>query len=208
MKVLDRLPIPENRSSLRFGDRYTTLHRDQVLVWLSISLAGDHEPDEKTARFPALLRHREQLRLLSLRDQQLRNWAGIDPGHLMVLGEIKINGQPVTRRRATVWLYPNVPCSRKMASNRRPFRLGMGKGIAVYSQDASPSGPRLPLLGLPAFLDNDLDLWLDPERRQITAQVRAPGECPCSASSADCDTFERHGPENRKRACKLSSPDA
>ena len=31
MKILDRLPIPEKRSSLRFGDRYTTFHRDQLL---------------------------------------------------------------------------------------------------------------------------------------------------------------------------------
>jgi hypothetical protein len=90
----------------------------------------------------------------------------------MVLGEIKINGQPVTRRRATVWLYPNVPCRQEVASGKPPFRLQMGRGIAVYSQDADFSGPRLPLLGLPAFLDNGLDLWLDPEGRHVTVQTR------------------------------------
>jgi hypothetical protein len=30
----------------------------------------------------------------------------------------------------------------------------------------------LPLLGLPALLHNDLDLWLDPGRRQVTLQTR------------------------------------
>jgi hypothetical protein len=30
----------------------------------------------------------------------------------------------------------------------------------------------LPLLGLPALLDNDLDWWLDPQQRHITVQTR------------------------------------
>jgi hypothetical protein len=34
------------------------------------------------------------------------------------------------------------------------------------------SPPGLPLLGFSAFLGNDLDLWLDPERRHITVQPR------------------------------------
>jgi hypothetical protein len=32
MKILDRLPIPEDRTSLRFGDRYVTIHANQILV--------------------------------------------------------------------------------------------------------------------------------------------------------------------------------
>jgi len=43
----------------------------------------------------------------------------------------------------------------------------------TIAHDAVTAGPRLPLLGLPALLENDLDFWLDPERRQITVQ-------PCS----------------------------
>ena len=48
----------------------------------------------------------------------------------------------------------------------------MARWIAVYTQDDLLPGPRLPLLGLPAFLDNDLDWWLDPQRRQLTVQSR------------------------------------
>ncbi len=48
----------------------------------------------------------------------------------------------------------------------------MSKGIAVYAKDADSPGPRLPLLGLPALLGNDLDFWLDPERRHVTVQSR------------------------------------
>ena len=69
-----------------------------------------------------------------------------------------------------VWLYPNIPGRQDVAGDRRPFRLEMDGGIAVYAPDADPPGPRLPLLGLPALLDNDLDCWLDPERRHVTVQ--------------------------------------
>ena len=39
MKILDRLPIPETPTSLRFGGKYTTVRRDQVLVWMSVHVA-------------------------------------------------------------------------------------------------------------------------------------------------------------------------
>jgi hypothetical protein len=48
----------------------------------------------------------------------------------------------------------------------------LSKGIAVYTPDAVPPGPRLPLLGLPALLDNVLDLWLEPEGRHLTVRSR------------------------------------
>jgi hypothetical protein len=48
----------------------------------------------------------------------------------------------------------------------------MERGIAVHAHDAVRPGPRLPLLGLPALLLNNLDLWLDPEGRHVTVQMR------------------------------------
>ena len=67
---------------------------------------------------------------------------------------------------------PNVPGTQDSGSGRPPFRLRMGDGIAVYPRDAVPPGPRLPLLGLPALLNNDLDFWLDPELRHVSVQTR------------------------------------
>jgi hypothetical protein len=55
---------------------------------------------------------------------------------------------------------------------RRRIRILVSKGIAVHAQDADSPGPRLPLLGLPAFRGNGLDFWLDPERRHVTVQSR------------------------------------
>ena len=183
MKILDRLPIPEDRTSLRFGDRYVTIHANQILVWVSVHLSGVLVPEENIPRFPALLDTGNNFGF-SVQDRHLREWAGIDPGLLELLGDITIEGKVVTRREATVWLHPNVPGRQDAASGRPPFRLKMRKGIAVYIADAVPPGPRLPLLGLPALLENDLDFWLDPERRHVTVQPRTgQGHDPSPLSS-------------------------
>jgi hypothetical protein len=171
MKILDRLPIPLRRASLPLGDKFVTVHRNQILVWVSVHLAGTLEPEGNTPRFPALLDTGNNFGF-SLQDRHLREWAGMDPGLLGVLGDVEINQHIVKCLEATVYMYPNIPGRQEVAVDRPPFRLTMGKGIAVYSQDAVAPGPRLPLLGLPAFLDNDLDCWLDPDQRHITVQSR------------------------------------
>jgi hypothetical protein len=171
MKILNRLPISSERTSLRFANRFTTLHRNQILVWVSIHLAEVLELEESIPRFPALLDTGNNVGF-SVQERHLREWAGIEPSLLGFLGHTKIDGQAVTRRQATVWLYSNISGHQDVDVDRPPFRLDMAKGIAVYAPDAVPPGPRLPLLGLPAFLENDLDLWLDPEQRQVTVQTR------------------------------------
>jgi hypothetical protein len=171
MKILDRLPISKDRTSLRFGGRYVTIRADQILVWMSVHLSGVLVPEENIPRFPALLDTGNNFGF-SVQDRHLRERAGIDPALLADLGVIKIEGQFVTCRAATVWLYPNVPGRQDAAGGRTPFRLEMRQGIAIYTPDAVPPGPRLPLMGLPALLANDLDWWLDPERRHITVQTR------------------------------------
>ena len=122
MKILDRLPIPEDRTSLRFGDRYLTLRADQIPVWVSVHLGGALEPEENIPRFPALLDTGNNFGF-SVQDRHLREWAGIDPGLLVALGNIEIDGQVVMRRRATVWLYPNIPGRQEVASGRPLMRL-------------------------------------------------------------------------------------
>ncbi len=155
MKILDELPIAETRTSLRFGGRHVTVHHNQLLVWVSVHLSGVHEPEADIPRFPALLDSGNNVDF-SIQDRHLREWAGIDPRLLVPLGEMEINRQVITLRRATVWLYPNVPGRQEVVSDKPPFRLKI-KGIAVHAPGAVDPGPRLPLLGLPAFLGNDLD---------------------------------------------------
>lgn len=89
-----------------------------------------------------------------------------------MLGDIEINDQVVNRHEATVWLYPNIAGKREAALDKRPQLLEMKKGIAVYPSAGVPPGPRLPLLGLAALLNNDLDFWLDPDHRHVFVQTR------------------------------------
>jgi hypothetical protein len=171
MKVLDRLPITQERTSLWFGGRYITVHPNQVLVWVSVHMSEVLVPEKNIPRFPALLDTGNNFGF-SVQGRHLREWAGIDPGLLDPTGRLTIEGKVVTCREATVWLNPNVPGRQVVADGRPPFRLELSEGIAVHSPDEVPPGPRLPLLGLPAFLENDLDFWLDPERRHVTVQPR------------------------------------
>jgi len=171
MKILDRLPIVEDRTTLRFGDRHVTVHRGQILVWLSVHLPEVLEPEPNTPKFPALLDTGHNYDF-ALQHRYLREWAGIDPRSLPPLPGIRIDGRPVDRHVVTVWVYPNVPGERKVDTTRPPHLLNMATGIAVYPSDATNPGPRLPLLGGPTFLSNDLDWWLDPERRNITVQTK------------------------------------
>jgi hypothetical protein len=170
-KVLDRFPIVGTRTSLRFGDRHVTVLPDQIPVWVSIHLAGIPQLEKSVSRIPALLDPGNNFDF-AIRHRQLREWAGIDPGSLRVLGTLEIDGRLVQRHEASLWLYPNVPGSRDVAEGRPAHPLELRRGIAVYPADADPPGPRLPLLGLPGLLKNDLDTWIDPEMRQVTVQTR------------------------------------
>jgi hypothetical protein len=171
MKILDRLPIPGERTSVRFGDRHVTVLPDQIPVWVSVHLVGVLQPEANIPRIPALLDSGNNFEFF-LQHRHLRDWAGIDPAGLRSLGASEINGRPVPCHEATIWLYPNVPGTREIAAGKPPHLLEMRRGIAVYPDGAVPAGPRLPLLGLPSILNNDLDWWIDPERRDVTVQTR------------------------------------
>jgi hypothetical protein len=171
MKILDRLPITEARTPVRFGDRSVTALPDQILVWVSVDLTGTLRPEKNIPKFPTLLDSGNNSNF-AIQHRHLRQWAGIDPAALRLLGSGDIAEQPIEWHEATLWLYPNVPGTRDIDPEKPPLLLEMERGIAVYPHDADPPGPRLPLLGLRAVLKNDLDWWLDPERRQITVQTR------------------------------------
>ncbi len=79
MRILDRLPISDNRESLRFGDRYLTIYPNQVPVWVSVHLSGVLVPEGSIPKFPALLDTGNDFGF-SLQDRHLREWAGMVAG--------------------------------------------------------------------------------------------------------------------------------
>jgi len=171
MRILDRLPILDRRTSEKFDGKYVTIFHDQIPVWVSIHLAGESQPEANIPRIPALVDTGNNFDF-SIQHRHLRDWAGIDPALLPLLGDIAINERIVHCHQASVWLYPNVPGKREIAHDKLPLRLRMKKGIAVYPRDAVPPGPRIPLLGVAALLNNDLDFWLDPELRHVSVETR------------------------------------
>jgi hypothetical protein len=170
-RVLDRLPVLSAAQAEAFGERHAEVKRHQILVWVGVHLAEVAEPEANAPWFPGILDTGNNFGF-SMQHRHLREWAGIDPQLLPHLGGLRIDERMVDRCETTLWLYPNIPGTRKPDRGARPHLLEMREGIALYPRDAIPPGPRLPLLGLPALLDNDLDLWLDPEARRVSVQTR------------------------------------
>jgi hypothetical protein len=164
MKILDRLPYSsQTPPPLTVRGQAVPAKAHQVIVWVSVSVAGLLEWDPRTPAFPAILDTGNTF-TLSIFASQLIQWAGIRPDLLGVLGRIKQGGNYYPRYEADVWLHPNIPGSGQPQSNRQPFRLSLEKGIAVYPDTTSPA-PHLPLLGLQALTENDLHLMIDGQRR-------------------------------------------
>jgi hypothetical protein len=44
MKILDRLPLLPQPKTLSFGQRHVPFLRDEIVVWLSIGLPGENDP--------------------------------------------------------------------------------------------------------------------------------------------------------------------
>ena len=82
-------------------------------------------PRQNIPRFPALLDTGNNFGF-SMQDRQLREWAGIDPGLLVVLGEIEINGQVVTRREGDGLAVPEH--SRPAGGGQRPAAVPVEDG--------------------------------------------------------------------------------
>ena len=73
----------------------------------------------------------------------------------------------IPRHEADVWLHPNVAGSEERLADQEPFRLNLEKGIAIYPDEAA-SQPHLPLLGCAALSDNNLNLTVSGEHRDVS----------------------------------------
>ena len=84
MKILDRLPYHDRPTALSFGTRKIDVRGYQIVVWLSL----------RQLVFPAILDtgHSHNLTISS---RHLAEWAGVDD--LEPIGEIEVNGRPVTQ---------------------------------------------------------------------------------------------------------------
>src|SRR5687767_14631849 len=123
-RILDQLPVVEERSTMRFDGKQVVLHANQILVWVSLHLADVLQPEKNIPRIPALLDTGNNVGF-TIQHRQLREWAGIDPVLLPLLGTININAQKANLHGATVWLHRNMPGRREVAEGKLPHLLQM-----------------------------------------------------------------------------------
>jgi hypothetical protein len=169
MRILDRLPYFPDHTIIRLRDEQIDIHRYQIVVWVSLSPARTVEWDARTPAFPAILDPGNNF-TFSIFESQLNRWAGIRPELLNSLGRVKQKGKQYPRRRAEIWLHSNVPGTRERRTDREPFRLTLDKGIAVYP-DEEPSSSHLPLVGLRALSESQLQTVIDGKHREVSAHT-------------------------------------
>lgn len=157
MKILDRLPYHDRPTALNFGSRTVDVRSDQIVLCVSL----------RQLVFPAILDtgHSHNLTISS---RHLAEWAGVDD--LEPIGEIEVNGRPMTEYRADLRLHRNKPGTRQ--PRPETFPLNVDEGITVMP-DETPSAPLLPLLGIRPISRSGLKLVIDGKRREVT--LHTPG---------------------------------
>jgi hypothetical protein len=167
MTILDRLPLLARTETITFRPRHVAFHRDEILVWLSVGLRGEHDPQRISPPFPALLDTGNNSGFY-LHEHHLVQWAGIRPAVLPSLGTRRVNQRDVPSRDADVWVHPNTPRTWQRAPGKLPFRLELVEGVAVGPPMADQAVfPRMPLLGVAALRDNGLGFWFDSKAAQF-----------------------------------------
>jgi hypothetical protein len=154
MKILDRLPIPDRPHVITVGEDVVQVHRNQNVVWISIS--------DMLRPFPAILDtgHGHNL---SIAERQIARWSGAG---LKRIGELEIDRVRVVQHAADVRMHRNVSGKAELTGESYP--LEMPQGISVLPDEQAP---RLPLIGLRAIIANKLRLLIDGERRQVTLKT-------------------------------------
>src|SRR4051812_42201105 len=144
MKLLDRLPINDRSHVINVGDDAVEVHRNQIIVWISIN--------NVLRPLPAILDtgHGHNL---SISERHLSRWSSVT---LKRLGELVQGNQRVVQYEADVRLHRNVGGQAKLRGDSYP--LETPQGITVLPEEYAP---RLPLLGLRTLVANKLRLLID-----------------------------------------------
>jgi hypothetical protein len=126
----------------------------QIILWVSLRTGAAVSPP-----FPAILDIGHSLNF-SIREEQLRDWAGIVPSALREIGRTTLNNRPVFLSRADVGLHRNLKRQRDELLAAPPVTLVLPEGIVIHPRDDLLS-PRLPLVGLRALVHNQLKAIID-----------------------------------------------
>ena len=81
-----------------------------------------------------------------------------------MFGRSRINQQELRLYEASVAVHLNAAGQRDVFRGGEPYQLSLREGIIIYPR-GNPLGPRLPLLGLRALTQNNLETVIDGQRR-------------------------------------------
>lgn len=165
-RLLDQSPIPKE---VVVRGRRVLLRRNQIVVWVSLTLPRVKTPSPTTLPFPAVL-DTGHTHTFAIHEQHLTEWAGIRRDMLAAFGAVRHRGQQVSLYPANIWVHPNLRGVRERLSGETPIQIETNTGIAVYP---GSDFPRLPILGLRAVAENDLVLTVDGRRRAATLRTPA-----------------------------------
>lgn len=165
MKIVDRLPYFIHRTEVAVGNERVRVKPYPIVVWVSLSAAGQSEWDSRAPVFPAILDPGNNHNFSIFRSQLLR-WAGIAPDDLPMGGAVRERGNRVPLHAATIWLHSNQRGTREIR-NKQPFPLILEEGIAVHPDEEGET-PHLPLLGLRGLTDNRLQVVIDGANHHVT----------------------------------------
>lgn len=164
-RILGKLPFLGEPSAVSVGGRPVGVKPEQIIVWVSLSAPGQTLPTRGWPRFPAVL-DTGLSHTFALREEHLRDWAGLPRLPLRRLGTVRLSGLRAQLVDAHCWLYRNQPGRRDEFLDAQPFCFELTEGIAVYPHDTL-NAPRLPLLGLGALRRANPQLWIDCRKRQV-----------------------------------------
>src|SRR5947209_11049540 len=102
MNILRQLPFSEISTSVEVAGEKVAVRPYQIIVWVSLTAAD--APFDAAPRFPTILDtgHNHNF---SIRENQLRRWAGLQTEQCPKAGAILVNRQEVPLRRAGVWIH-------------------------------------------------------------------------------------------------------
>jgi hypothetical protein len=152
-----RIPYSAEKTFVTVQGEEIQVKPYQIIIWISVAIQDILEWDAKIPKIPAILDTGNNYHF-SIKMEQLIAWAGIQPEALPAHGIIREKGRDIPLRGAAFWLHTAMG----------PWPLNMDEGIAVYPEN----GPRLPLFGLRALTNNNLQALIYGNKRE--AMIRTP----------------------------------
>jgi hypothetical protein len=167
MRLLNRSPFLKESSEVTFRSERILIRADQIILWVTLTPKRITSPNPLPTPFPVIL-DTGHTHSFSIREEHLRDWAGIRFDSLPLMGTIRDRTERIPLRAANVWAYTNERHSRDNLVEKPPRNLAAPKGIAVYPG----AFPRLPILGLRAIADNKLVLIVNGVKREATLRTQ------------------------------------